>query len=124
MKNPIKDYDRECLLVDALEGGSNYWYFLEDDSIKAINEKIPQDKETPLSIRMFKAIVSGADVPVYDCETNEKLGSISLKSIKKGESTMVTKYPFHFSAIIKENYDATTADVWFQLAVMNDVIYG
>ena len=37
---------------------------------------------------------------------------------------MAEKYPRHFTDMIQEQDDATTADVFFQCVVLQDVIYG
>ena len=123
---------RENAIVDALEGGSNYWYWLGDDAHLEI-EKIlgPKFKREPLSIRLWKAIEAGASIPIQDRESLDNdydngtvLGYISLKSIEEGENIMADKHACHFADFYSEEGDAITADVWFQLAVMKEVIYG
>jgi len=37
---------------------------------------------------------------------------------------MKENYPEHYANAITENYDADTADVWFQLVVMDEVVFG
>lgn len=129
VKIDIGDQLREDLLVTALEGGSNYWYYLSVEAYDLINKSIrtKQILEPP-SIKMWDAIKHGASIPIYDEENkNEKLGEINLESIAKGEQMMVDKYFFHFKKLLdKENveWDAETADVWFQLAVMGEITFG
>lgn len=128
MENPITDEQRSNLLCSAIEGGSNYWYLLNEDSCQIINEKGKPQGSTeriPLVDKMFKALQAAAEIPVYDIEdATELLGKISMSSIKRGEEIMVKDYPGHFADIISESDDANTGDVWFQLAVMGQVVYG
>ena len=62
-------------LIGALEGGSNYWYFLPDVSmVKKIDNK-------SLSECIVLSALSGIEIPVYDVEAEDIfLGNIS-KSI-------------------------------------------
>lgn len=120
----VSEEQRESLLCSAIEGGSNYWYYLNEDAITVVNE-VNADEETPLVTRMWQAIKAGKEIPVTDAEDEVTvLGKISLVSIEKAEQSMADDYAHHFADIVSENEDATTADVWFQLAVMNDVVYG
>jgi len=121
----ITDQRREDMLVGALEGGSNYWYYISNGAVKAIDEVVKPETPTPLAIKMWAAIKAGKQIPIRDAEDHsEKLGYISLSSIEKGEQIMAEKYPEHFMDIVNENDDASTADVWFQLAVMGELVYG
>ena len=121
----ITDQRREDMIVGALEGGSNYWYFLSESSMKAIyTSKL--NKEEPISIKMWDAILNGATIPVYDIEDidGDKLGEINLKSIKKGEELMAKNHELDFMCIINEEDDASTADLWFQYCVLGEIVYG
>lgn len=124
MKNPISSQTRLDLLTAALHGGSNYWYFLskEADSIAKRHEL---NEKEPFVDSLWKAIETGEEIPIHDVENEiNLLGKISLKSIEEGEELMLSKLPEHFANIIRDNWDAETADVWFQLAVMKDLVYG
>lgn len=121
----ISNQRREDMIVGALEGGSNYWYFLPDTAVKAIKDATPEMKKEPLSIRMWKAIDKGATIQIFDADNeSEKLGEINLSSVEKGEQIMADQHPYHFANLISENDDATTADVWFQCCVLSEVVYG
>lgn len=120
----LTDERRSDLLVASLEGGSNYWCFLGKDTHKIIN-KYQTKPQSPISVVIHTAINAGETLPIYDAEDeSEKLGEINLKSILQGEFTMLEKYPEHFANILTESDDAETADVWLQLAVMNEIVYG
>jgi hypothetical protein len=119
----ITSEQRFNLLVSALEGGSNYWYYLHRD---AINTAKPfRQAGDSLVGYIWKAIEANHEIPVRDIESPEEvLGKISLASIERGEQLMAEKYPEHFADIVAGNDDATTGDIWFQLAVMGELVYG
>ena len=112
----------EDLTITALEGGSNYWYFLPDLEMVLKHKDIKE----PLSIKIFRAAFDrGESVPVYDKEDNDGLlGMFNRANIDRAWQLMEEKHPRHFGDLMKENWDSTTADVWFQLAVMGELVYG
>ena len=120
----ISSQRRSDMLCGALEGGSNYWYFLGDDASDIV-EKYGDRSKTPYVDLMWKAIEAGETIPVRGNEDEDSiLGSIDLVSIENGEQRMVDQYPEHFADLFAENDDATTADIWFQLAVLGELVYG
>lgn len=119
----ITNERREDMLVGALEGGSNYWYFIPEEATDIIDRLVP-DKTQPLATRMYKALLQGATLPIDDIENGDRLGDINLESIEKGEQLMATNHDLDFMAIINEEDDASTADLWFQYAVMGEIVYG
>ena len=108
----------EDTIVCALEGGSNYWYLLID--------KLPEPNGEPLSIRISNAICNdpGYSLPVYDLETEEKLGELTQASMLAAFQLAATECPDALSSTLNETGDAGTADCLFQLAVMGEIIYG
>jgi hypothetical protein len=114
----------ENLVVTALEGGSNYWYFLGEDSIAIIKNATKYSKQS-LSVRTWNAVKNGAIIPIYDVEKqSKKIGEFSLQNIERGENILVKKYPHDLAEIVTEEGDANTADVWFQLCTLGKVVYG
>ena len=114
------------IIVTALEGGSNYWYWIEDfEHIK--NLFPPTERQiTPRSIIIAKAIVEKkAHLKIYEIDdNNELLGILNEESIKEAFLIMSKEYPMVYSKIIIGEYDASDADVFFQLAVMKKLVYG
>lgn len=49
---------------------------------------------------------------------------ITLDNVRKGLELMQEQYPRHYADLVEENDDAITGDVWLQLAVFGDIIYG
>lgn len=107
--------------VAAAEGGSNYWYFLPDLSMC---DKYKQPDQS-LVDRVWAAVLGGERIPVSDREEPTNiLGYFSLDGIHAGEKLMLENQPDHFADIISESGDAITGDVWFQYAVLGDIVYG
>lgn len=115
--------DVEGIIVTALEGGSNYWYWVKTEDFK---DDLP-DPGKPITLRISKAIYKDPSfrMPVYDVEDkDEVLGILSQKSFKEGLELAAKDYPDRLDAIFNESYDAIDADVIFQLCVMQDVVFG
>jgi len=116
------------LLVTALEGGSNYWYFLPDLS------KIPDVAQSPetkgfekcLAARIWDAVQNGEKITVTDIDgdENEPIGYVGLHELNRADELFLKEFPEAYGDAITENYDADTADIWFQLVVMGEVIFG
>ncbi len=132
------------LLVNAIEGGSNYWYRIEKvkrpvrpytftDSIWALDRakfpdyinqcEVPFNKGGALMISDFFA-----DEPML-----KKPVALDLKAITLGlkawqeDSQMEDGYsahPSHWANFISGNDDAETADVFLQYCIFGKVIYG
>ena len=117
-------YDVYNMLVGALEGGSNYWYLFGSKTMDRVLEATKEMKGEPTVDRILMAVQRGTLVNVYDCENDEKLGTLTPESWAKAEKLMMQKHRSHFGDILQENDDATTADVFFQLAVIGELTYG
>ena len=128
----------EDTIVTAIEGGSNYWYWVKVDEnwfeVAKRYDIAEAKKETPprLSLSPFSILISNAlmnvenfQMNVYDLEnTDERLGTLTKESFVKGCEICATQYAQVWANIITGNYDADDADVLFQLAVMGDVVFG
>ena len=87
-----------------------------------------------------KALMEGKGVVVYDCfdenidednwpyEPKDFPASakhhITLADVEKGLKLMQEQYPRHYADLAEEEDDAITGDVWLQLAVFGELIYG
>lgn len=109
------------LIITAVEGGSTYWAkFVFPPNYK---DKFGSYQEIP-----FK----GGNIEVYDIETGELLGYLNRVSVKVGLQLMADRKDMtdkvvparHFKAIATDNEDAETADVFMQLAIMGEIVYG
>lgn len=111
------------LIVTALEGGSNYWYEITE-VIEPI-EIEPTGDEFMDTHRIYKAPINkGGALKIADNEDETYNGLLNIESIQKGLQLMAEQYPNHFNDFVKEEYDAETADVFLQLAVFGEIVFG
>lgn len=123
------------LFVDALEGGSNYWYHIKHlpkDVVYQINEL-----GTPTSEAIGQHILKGGYIQFYDAEGEDDeddyqqqhsdkdlLGTVDMDSILEAITLVKRDYPEVWENILDEQYDANDADVFLQLCVMGEVVFG
>lgn len=120
----IGKQETEDLIITALEGGSNYWYTFID------LEMVTNDKNAE---GVFNWIMENrnAKIPVFDCEASQEdienrsayLGDLSYANIMRGKKLLIADRR-HFKDLKDENWDANTADVFFQYVVLGELIYG
>jgi len=135
------------LFVTALEGGSNYWYLMDlPDNIKSYGDYTSE--------AVGEYILQGGYIEFYDVEEyrevqrnfrngyydisgdlkNEKeyqedlektkLGYVDMDKILDTIPVLKKNYPKIWENILLENADAGDADVFLQLCVMGDVVFG
>lgn len=112
--------EREDLLVTALEGGSNHWYFLGNEW------EVFYKKNEPIALCVFEALKKNVAITIFDVEypDEEAIGTLSKVTLADREHKMREEQPEHYENIIDENWDAETADVWFQYVCLNELVYG
>jgi hypothetical protein len=117
----------EDIFVTAIEGGSNYWYFLSKDAIKRIRQVVPREVDSILSTATFKAVYDhGVSVPINDVENEEDIvGWISMETMQERLQALLNSgEKWALEAHMEENGDADSADVVFQYLAMGEVVYG
>jgi hypothetical protein len=121
--------DMECLMYDllvtALEGGSNHWYWLLK-KVHEITEPYRAADDEPFAERIFRALLDGKELPIHEHDQNreEFLGTLTYDRCLKALEIMAIHWPYRYESIMTDAYDAEDADIWFQLAVMGEVVYG
>lgn len=111
------------LLCSALEGGSNYWYTIntfhmpKSLAFRTDKKKVFKHIDWPLN--------KGGWLTISSTEEPERpTVRFNLKAAERGLQLMAEKYPQHFADFIKEDDDQTTGDVFLQLSVYGEVLYG
>lgn len=99
------------MLISAFEGGSNYW-------IKSIERKYCNVECT------YNSSVPFVGGTLIVTSHDGKTGKLTINTLVGGIALMSEKHPRHFSDLMNENDDATTADVFVQLAAFGEVVYG
>ena len=135
----------EEVLITALEGGSNYLYWMDGQDVLEdwFDKKIEAGelkRNESVHYKWMDAMFQGCPhkIEVYDVEEAEwgdaedynelePIGYLDLESIGKGLSLANTEgytkcYKAHFPEY--NDGDADTADVLFQLMTMGKVVYG
>jgi hypothetical protein len=122
----IDDQVLENIFVTAIEGGSNYWYFLSDEAVEIIRRYVPYSDDPYLSTAIFKAIKLGAIIPINDAENEEDVvGELTISTFATRLQKMYEDGNGHaLDSEIAEEGDAGTSDVVFQYLAMGEVVYG
>jgi len=138
-KKAYEDYEREKierrktkkitkqdiidLFVTALEGGSNYWYYIP--TIPAGVREIKTETGMATSEAIGEYILRGGNIQINDAEDEEEvLGTVDMTSLLEAIDLLKSDYTHAYENIIDEEYDADDADIFFQLAVMGEVTFG
>ena len=130
MKITIKtEVTREVLgsiFITALEGGSNYWYYLSDRAIDLINEAVPRDGVKALSERLFEAVYDkGIVVPIHDAEDEEgdAIGELNRDTFQERINLCAEQHHWAIMSELNEEGDASSSDVVFQCLALGELIY-
>jgi hypothetical protein len=119
----------ENIFVTALEGGSNYWYYINNENGRKVREAVSRDEEPSFSMAFAKAILDKRmSIEVHDIEdmeNNDPVGVINEQTIMEGLQKMVDAGDgWALFDEIAEQGDAESSDVCFQYMVLGEVIYG
>jgi hypothetical protein len=117
----------EDIFVTALEGGSNYWYYLPADSIIAIRKAVPKSEDPYLSTAILKAILDhDVKVAINDVENEDEVIGVITRGTMQARLQLLADSPNRFAleAHMNEEGDAGSADVVFQYLTMGEVVYG
>lgn len=117
----------EDIFVTALEGGSNYWYYLPQHSVISIRKAVPKSEDPYLSTAILKAILDhDVKVAINDVEDEDEVVGVITKSTMQARLQLLAESELKWAleAHIKEQGDAESADVVFQYLAMGEVIYG
>jgi len=123
MTQNIYDSILEDTFVTALEGGSNYWAYIKESTLRKIRKE-----GVPVSIYVLQAVLSGIDVDVYDVEgdDDEPIGTISMSTMTDRLDKLMNNKGCKRALLnmMNEEYDAEDADIVFQYIVLGEIIYG
>ena len=104
------------LLCCAFEGGSNYWY-MDLEVHRAKGDKRPSDYTmVPLTDNGYMSFIA-------DDNPSTAL-RLDIAAIRKGLELLHENYPRHWEDFVNGDFDATTGDVFLQLCVFTDIVYG
>jgi len=107
------------LIITAIEGGSNYWSLIDRENL--------DNEATTLAFseKVCQGIDNGLEIKVFDAEDEmELLGVLTKQSVKEAWKLMKQDHESHWINAKSDQWDAETADVFFQLAVMGELVFG
>lgn len=122
------------LFVTALEGGSNYWYYILN--VPSQVKEIMETQGLFFSEAVGEYVLNGGEIEIRDAEsidysdenefpdTGEVLGYVNMDSLLDAINKIKEEYPEVYENILEEEYDANDADIFFQIATMGEVIFG
>jgi hypothetical protein len=117
----------EDIFVTALEGGSNYWYFLPEESIKAIRKAVPKEEDPYLSTAILKAILDhDVKIAINDAEDEDEVIGVITRGTMQARLQLLSdsNERWALERHMREEGDAGSADVVFQYLTMGEVVYG
>lgn len=119
VKVNISHEDIEDIIITALEGGSNYWYYLNTEDIEKIRRLYPKDSGLTLSEKIVNAVLcKNCIVRIHDVEEDEPdetehIGLLSNDTIKRG-----------IALAIQDGMCITDdSDTIFQLMILGEIFY-
>lgn len=127
IKTTISREVLEDVFVTALEGGSNYWYFLPDHSIQLIRRAVPKEEDPYLSTAILKAILDhDVKVAINDAENEDEVIGVITKDLINPRLQLLSesKLKWALDAHLNEQGDADSADIVFQYIAMGEVVFG
>ncbi len=109
------------LIVTAFEGSIGYWaargaYVLPNNP--TYKPDAPKYSWVPVN--------DGGSVEIYEMDENGGEGArhiLDLAACKRGLQLMADRHSRHFDDVVNGTFDATTADVFIQLAVLGEIVY-
>lgn len=123
IEHKISLYDIGCLLTDAFEGGSNYWYMIHDAHRPATWKKKEKHFYYEYAITYGGYLII-SDEALEEPTIKRPFIRLDLELLKKGLQIMAKDYINHYADLVKDNADAVTADVFLQCCIFGEVIYG
>jgi len=111
------------LICSAIEGGSNYWYridqFIEPKKIefRSMEDKVYRHLDYPLN-------EGGALIFSVPEDEDGKTYRLDLAVIETGLQLMAEKHSSDFGDFVSGNYDANTGDTFLQLCLFGEIVYG
>ena len=136
-------------IITALEGGSNYWYSINDNDIDKLEKWLDKKgvRNENLHYKFIDALLQEKSnkLPIYDLEEVEgldledfnnqieelydsltPLGYLCLGTILEGLKSAYINNNEEYEMELGDDYagDSVTADIIFQHFIMGDVVYG
>lgn len=121
----LTDQDVEDIVVTALEGGIGYWACLDNTGKEF--EEAPEDE--PVSVTAAKILLNGGNLCFFDEEDDSRPIDMDMSDLCRGFAVWIESYSGSLALdfdhqIDLSDFDAECADIVFQIALLDDVVYG
>ena len=84
-----------------------------------------EDKYDCIEDKWAAILLNGGTLVVHDLyDDDDAKYNLDLKAVRKGLKLMKEQYPRHWADLVEENDDLITGDVFLQLAVFGELVYG
>lgn len=118
---PLPQKTVESLLCCAWEGGSNYW-------VQCYDKRLPSKRADRKAVqyRYQAALYEGGAclMMLADGLDPRTRYELTRPKLVQGLQLLARDYPRHFSVVLAGNEDARTGDVFLQLCLLGEVVYG
>lgn len=104
------------LLICGVEGGASYWMTVEGNWNAGTDGWLEN--------KISKGTLNFSNRQAAEEGEGVKIRTIDKLSLEAGLQLMAKKYPKHFNDFMNDNEDADTGDVFLQLVVLGELIYG
>lgn len=114
------------LLCCAFEGGSNYWYCIEREVFpKGVDRGSVEYPHIDLPFMRGARLEISADGGLHaNPDRKDGLWVLNLTAVERGWKLLREKGAHHYDNAITEDFDAETGDVFLQLCLFGEVIFG
>lgn len=120
------------LLVSAFEGGSNYWYRIESEKLPTGTKKADfkeggrmQPEGEYYHWSQLIPTYPGGQLVIRDISEGEgETHVLDLAALRRGWLLLKKKYPESYKRVLEENYDANDGDLFLQLALFGELVFG
>jgi hypothetical protein len=127
IKKTISKDVLENIFTTALEGGSNYWYYITDEQVQKVRQSVPKSSNPYIASAILEAVLEhNVEVEINDAEDeDEVIGLITRDSmVERLELLANSGDAWALDNELKEDGDASSSDVVFQYIALGEVVYG
>lgn len=124
MKKDVTVEQVADLICCGMEGGIGYWCAISGyvDPSPRPEKSLMMKGEKPFKHNEWPLYEGGA--VLLEIEDEEKTVKLDKAALKSGLELMPKVAPRHWQDFIDDNTDAETGDVFIQLCVLGEVVYG
>lgn len=124
IKKEVPEQVLRDIFTTALEGGSNYWYWLPDNVYTLI---APAEEQGKFFVdTLFDAVYKhGIVIPIHDLEEpTEEIGKLDISLFSERLQACADNDSWALDNELNEEGDAVSSDIVFQYLALGELTYG